>query len=91
MVILWIVSGAEKKRHLVEAATFSRLDQMLRMIVQGAGVRYIPMGGNPPQPKQSKNKAKTKQKVNPGQPRGDPRPAKQRKNKAKTKQQYSKQ
>ena len=29
-VVLRIISGAEKKKHLMEAAPFGRLDQMLR-------------------------------------------------------------
>ena len=33
-VVLWIVNGA-KKKHLIEAAPFGCLDQMLRMAVQG--------------------------------------------------------
>ena len=34
-VILRIVSGADKKKHLIEAAPVGRLDQMLRTIIQG--------------------------------------------------------
>ena len=61
-VVLRIVSGAEKKKHLIEAAPFGRLNQMagliLRTTVQGRSGGLSPpsqksggLGGSAPQPK----------------------------------------
>ena len=59
-----VVSGAEKKNHLIEAAPFGRLDQMLSTIVSGGfwGDFALPakswgvwaLGGSAPQPKPKK-------------------------------------
>ena len=44
-----VVSGAEKKKHLIEAAPFGRLDQMLRTTVKGGAKRpqTPPLNGRP--------------------------------------------
>ena len=36
-----VSSAAPKKKHLIEAAPFGRLDQMLSTVVQGRGVRGL--------------------------------------------------